>query len=277
QTLAAMKMEHMKKVTPTYDLVVNSEHVQEADEAGILEKVDWKPLLLKGTPSEVLNEVPSMSSGILTTTGYMGLMYNSDKIPAAEVPRSLSALANPKWKGKVAIPTSASSYTRWSYYLGREKVLADLRAIMKNEPIQGRYADELNRYLLGEVWMAFITSQFMKLAQVKGMPTAWQSLDFGELTDYSLTVSKGAAHPNAAKLLAVYLASPAGAKFTLEEAGGGNIYYPGNYEHDIRVQNRKQGIREISNTRDEKMLKLILSKEYRQWQKEIKLVLQSRH
>lgn len=51
-------------------------------------------------------------------------------------------------------------------------------------------------------------------------------------------VRKGARNNNAAKLIAIiYLTSPDGAKFALEEAQYGTLYEPGN-ELDIRLQNQ---------------------------------------
>ena len=76
-------------------------------------------------------------------------------------------------------------------------------------------------------------------------------------------------------LLALYLASPEGAKFTLEEAGIGNLYYPGNFQHDIRVQNQMQGIREIFSDRNTDLLEFYDSKEASQLQKEMQILLQT--
>ena len=111
------------------------------------------------------------------------------------------------------------------------------------------------------------------MAKDKGMPAAWQSMEISEVQNFSFSVRKGAKHPNAAKLVALYLASPQGAKFTLEESGAGNMYYPGNYEHDIAVQDKKQGIREVFPEKDPKIIKFKRSEEYRRLEKELKLIL----
>ena len=118
-----------------------------------------------------------------------------------------------------------------------------------------------------------IYSVYLKMAQDKGMPAAWQSIEFSEVQNFSLSVRKGAKHPNAAKLVALYLASPQGAKFTLEESLAGNMYYPGNYEHDIAMQDKKQGIREAFPEKDPKIIKFVLSEESDRLEKEIKLIL----
>ena len=63
--------------------------------------------------------------------------------------------------------------------------------------------------------------------------------------------------------------------FVSEEAKGGTLYYPGSYEHDIRVQNQKQGMKEIFGDRMTDLLEFYTSKEAQQLQKDISLVLQT--
>ena len=91
--------------------------------------------------------------------------------------------------------------------------------------IQGRYVDLYNRYLLDEISMAFTSDNYFKMALDKGVQAAWQSLDYADVREYFLVVRKGARRPSAAKLVAIYLASPEGARFTLEEAKAGNLYW----------------------------------------------------
>jgi hypothetical protein len=50
------------------------------------------------------------------------------------------------------------------------------------------------------------------------------------------------------------------------------LYYPGNYEHDIRVLDQRQGIREVFNIRKTEILEFYNSKEAAQWEKEIRLI-----
>ncbi|MDP2644892.1 MAG: hypothetical protein Q8P24_08125 [Desulfobacterales bacterium] len=129
------------------------------------------------------------------------------------------------------------------------------------------------RYLLSEISFCILGSQLVMSARAKGMPAEFQALDFADVSNYSLAVRKGARHPNAAKLVGVFLASPAGAKFTVEESGEGNLYYPGNFEHDISMQNKKQGIREVHTTRDPKILEIYFTKDFERLRKEVKIVL----
>ncbi|MDP2645580.1 MAG: extracellular solute-binding protein [Desulfobacterales bacterium] len=273
RAVAGAIMEYKAGVVPTYDVMNLSQHVAEGTKAGIFEPVDWRSLITKDTNPDILHDHPATRDAILAYTGTLGLMYNPEKVPAAQVPKTLQELADPKWKNKLAINSSPNAWTRWAFVLGKEKLISDLRAILANGTLQGQYAEIQARYLLGEVSFCIISSIFVKNSQDKKMPAAYQSLDFADITNYSLVVRKGAKHPNAAKLVALYLASAAGSKFIVEESGAGNMYYPGNYEHDFSLQNKKQGIREVFTTREPDILDFYFSKEFKTWQKDVKLVL----
>lgn len=274
QDLSRALMEHKAGTTPTHDLMTfATSHIIQGNKAGVFELVEWKPLISKTTQPDVILTHPLIRGGLIYYTGHQGLMYNPKKIPADQVPRKLSELADPKWKGKVGIFNFTSSWTRWAFMLGKEKILSNIRAIVGNGSMQGVYADIHNRYLLGEVWMGFTSSAYLQMAINKGMPAKWQDLDLSEIQVFATVVTKGARHPNAAKLLAIHLSSPEGARFMLEEGPVGNLFYPGNYEHDISLQTKSQKIPEYSLETYPGMIDFVFSKKSGQWNKDIKLAL----
>ena len=61
----------------------------------------------------------------------------------------------------------------------------------------------------------------------------------------------------------------------IEEGRAGNLYYPGNYEDDIRQQSRKQAISEVFGDRKTEILEFYDSKEASLLEKEITLVLRT--
>jgi ABC-type Fe3+ transport system substrate-binding protein len=275
RVLAETIMETKVGAPPSYDLVNFSNHVINAMKAGALERVDWEPLITKDTNPEVVLTNPAFRGVISYYTTFQGLRYQTQKVPADQVPRTLRDLADPRWKGKVGISRSPDAWTRWAFVLGKDKVLSDLRAILKNGAIQGDHSDLQVRYLLGEIWMAFSISSYVKDANEKGVPSKWQGLDLGDAQVYSLSVRKGALHPNAAKLVALYLASPQGSKFTIEESDGGTLFYPGNLENDIRMQNKKQGIREFLVDKNPQIVDFYSGKEFEQWEKEVDIIMKT--
>ena len=185
-------MEQKAGAPVSYDLMTfNAKFGMEGFKNGIFEKIDWRPLLVKGTPQEVmLGTPPQMKDlygiGLTYYTSHKGILYNPEKIPPVNVPKALAELADPKWKGKLGIANYTSNWTEMAYIRGKEKTFADLRAIMKNKAIQGRYVDLMNRYLLGEIIIQYSISGWLKEIKDKGMPVAWQSLEFSDVSQYQV-------------------------------------------------------------------------------------------
>ena len=275
KALATAIMEHKMGAAPSYDLeYYSSSNVVSGRKAGIFEDVDWKSLLTKDTPPEGL--LPAPFNSPVTTTTNMILMYNAEKVSADAVPKTLSELADPKWKGKVGIFNYLSKWSKWWLVLGKDKGKAAIQAIMKNGALQGSLSDLSNRFMIGEIWMALTQSNFFLTAQSKGAPAKWIALrDMVEANEGCTVVRKGAKHPNAAKLMAIYLASPAGSRFTLETAKYGNIHIPGNLDYDIVVEAKKQKIPVFFTARDQRFIEFEESKMYREWMKEVKLTFET--
>ena len=265
--LLALPLSEAREVTPASSAAAA---VHAAEKGRVVSR--FPPLRTADSLGTLLNH-PAFRGAITYYTSYQGLMYNSQKVPADKVPKTLKDLANPQWKGKIGLNRGTDAWPRWAFVLGNDKVFADLRAILKNGALQGQYSDLQNRYLLGEIWMAFSISSYMNAANEKGVPTKWQCIELGEVQNFSLSVRKGARHPNAAKLVALYLASPQGAKFTLEESNAGNLFYPGNYENDIRMQNKKQGISDIFIDRNPQIIDFYTGKEFEKWEKEVDMIM----
>ena len=230
------------------------------------------PLLDEGTNPKVVQEAPAGMSGsaLAITTNHWGLMYNPDKVSAAEVPKTFAEMGDPKWKGKISIAFYEDMWGRMAYYMGVDKVKGELKAIVDNGAIQESNPGALKRYLLGETWMAFITSGFFNDAREKGMPAEWQRLGFVEEQRSAILIRKGAEHPNAAKLVAIYLASPEGAQFLTTVGNQGTRYYPGNFEGDLMAAADKMGI-PMHYAAD--IADIIGSEEWMKTQAEIELIL----
>lgn len=268
-------LEYKAGAPPTYDLMhFNVPYVVDGAKAGIFEAVDWKALFLPGTPPDLMFEGALPVSAPVIVTSILGLMYNPEKVPAKEAPKTFNDLANPKWKGKVGILNYEATWARFAYSIGKDQVFKELRAMLANGAIQGRQVDLLNRYLLGEIWMALAIPPYARTAQAKGMPTAFRTLNATQLTHQAEVVMKGAKHPNAAKLVGVYLASPDGAKFILEEGKYGNYHYPCE-EQDLIKQAKREGVR-IVDLDDPKELQFESTKEYKELTNQVLLILQGK-
>ncbi len=277
--LAAAIMEQKAGATPTYDFMVMSGSQTVAGmEAGVFERVDWKPLITKDTNPETLFEDPALRGAIVINTSHFGLMYSPEEVSAAEVPKTLDGMADPKWKGKMGIHYYTSSWGRWAFYLGKEKgieiLLPKLKAIVNNGAVIKGVPELFNSYLLGETPIIFTSSTILQGAWDKGVRAEWSHLDVADVVDFSALVRTGAPHPNAAKLVAVYFASPEGARFLAEVARVGTRLYPGNYENDLSQQAQKLGIPVYRTTTFPGFVKFSTTEEFGQWKKEIRVTLQ---
>ncbi|MBI3015041.1 MAG: extracellular solute-binding protein [Candidatus Tectomicrobia bacterium] len=263
--------EHKTGAAPTFDLMILSDAtLARAVAAGITEKVDWKPLLAEGTPPQVIQ---FDGNALSEHTNHYGFVYNPNVISAQEAPKSLKDLANPKWRGKIAIHPYTTIYLNFAYVLGIDKTLSTLREIMKNDPVVDTYATGLTRYMAGEYPILLTASSFYWEAKKKGVPAQWVSPDISLSTVHAVYVAKGARRPNAAKLLAVFLASPEGDKYMIEEAGAGSVFYPGNFEHDIDQADRKLGLKVYAVQQVPGLLDFMLSEKGAQTEREIGQIL----
>jgi len=266
-------------VPPTWDLsVVSGSTIMRHINAGTLEKVDWEPLLAPETPREIILGRPPqlevMHGYALTmkTIHEGGITYNPAKVHAGKLPKSWSNLADPKWKGELGLNKSASFWVMWAWFHGKEKVLPQLRAVLKNRPILGGSKDLMSRFVMGEISMAHMSSGFLPRISKKGVLAEWQPLDISVLRDYPLAIRKETPHLNAAKLVTIYLTSPEGYKLVKDESGSGNIYYPDNFEHDIVKQDKERGVTVIKEGEGE-LLSFFLTEEAETLEKEVKKIM----
>jgi len=275
--IAKAIMETKTGAEPTYDVIsLSTDYIPRVTKEGIVETVDWRSLFQPGTPGAAQYDHPQTKAGVIIYGGTIGLMYNPQKVAATEVPKKLSDLVDPKWKGRLGMHSYATHWARFAFILGKKQTLTTLRTILKtNKPLLDRYPPLNTRFLAGEIDLVFSVDQYVEENKARGKPTAWQNMDFVEIQDYQLVVMKGTKRPNAAKLLGVFMASPEGAKFTIEVAKKAHNLYPGNQLYDEVASAKKDRIPvyDWGAGAYPGMLDFILSPAYEQWQKEIQLML----
>lgn len=274
QNLAKAIFEHQAGAPPSFDLLTFADAIlSKAVSAGIAEKVDWKPLLAPGTPPQVIQ---LDSYALSVHTDHVGLAWNPAVISAPDAPKTLQDLANPRWRGKIMLFPYTSLYLGYALVLGVDQTLGVLRQIMKNDPTVEVFSRGLTRYLAGEYPLLLTASGFYADIKKKGRPVQWSSLDVSLWTTHSVMVAKGARHPNAAKLVALYLASPEGHQLMLEEANAGSLFYPGNLEQEINQDDRRRGLKVYNPLEWPGSLDFILSPKGAQVEQEIGRILRSR-
>ncbi len=184
---------------------------------------------------------------------YNSLGFNTKSIPPANAPRSLKDLADPKWKGKMAI-TSTTTGARWVgnalESLGREFLdkLADQDVSVQDMAP----AALINLVVSGEIPLSpTIFDANVTLAKQKGAPVEWRPLEPVVTTVGSAALLAKAANPHTALLFIDYLLSKEGQQLIMK----GGLWSP----------------REDVGSVDQKFKKNYLDEKYSSEEMEIKL------
>ncbi len=241
--------------------------------------VDWKPLLTKGTDPQAILEYKNVGFPVIRAQAEGGYFYNPTKVSADKKPKTASDFADPMWKGKVGIFNYSGPVARFIQATaeqagGIEKAKDVLRAILNNGAFIGDIPAVVNRYLLGELWMGITQVHGATFAQDKGVPAEYQLLGPLTINETFVFLPPGLKHPNAAKLVALYLASPGGAKLCWDIGRTGNYLYPGNSTYDIVQRAKKEGRQIKYAARDKDEIDNMESPEFLQLQKDAIKILQ---
>lgn len=156
--------------------------------------------------------------GLLSPMSFLpiGILYNRTLVKAAEAPKSLDDLLDPKWRGKIVIPDPAQHVTAAQFMKNMEKLkgvkwLEWVKALARQQPLTvaslAPVAIELTKgeALVGITYVKYVI-------QHKGPVEYVDTEKF--LTDANyLSVGAKARHPNAAKLYVDFASSAEGQEF----------------------------------------------------------------
>lgn len=144
---------------------------------------------------------------------YIGLGYNTNKLKEAEVPHAYHDLADPKWKGRMAVSDSASTGANLvGAILTREN--EDFVRSLKSQNVRviqgsGRVVADL--IISGEVDLSpTIYNSHVADSASKGAPIGWVPLEPDYVTEVVFALASQAPHPASTLLLADFLLSKEG-------------------------------------------------------------------
>lgn len=137
--------------------------------------------------------------------------YNTKTMTAGDVPKTWEDLLDPKWgDGKLGMSTATHHLSRLAVgQWGEEKGMQYVKALAKQKPVLGRLSELYNRLLLGEIKLAIsLTDSNINEAKKTGAPVVFAE-DVRPIVSpaYHVGVIKGAPHPNAGRLFALFLTS----------------------------------------------------------------------
>jgi iron(III) transport system substrate-binding protein len=164
-----------------------------------------------------ITEVYVSSDGHFVGIAYSlrAITYNPTQVPAEHVPRDWSDCLNPYWKGKLIVDTRPNTFATLAMAWGEAKTLDYVTRLHNNQPIWKRGQPEsLVQIAAGEYPMFCGISYHTVNGALRRDPKVNLALSWPREVPVSvsttMTVLKGAKNPNAALLLAGWLASPAG-------------------------------------------------------------------
>lgn len=158
---------------------------------------------------------PSMKAAIVPNyiypigAGLMAIAYNTSKISAADAPKTWRDLADPKWKGRLALshPAFSGFDAAWVVALNRMQGWAYFDALAKNDPLVQRSTfDTLRALNSGERAIAATADMIVLDSAAKGNPvTVVYPSDGAMLIPGQTAILKNAPHPNTARLFTEFL------------------------------------------------------------------------
>lgn len=158
---------------------------------------------------------------VATHAYYMTPGFNTDLVPVKTSPRTYQDLLDPKWRGKLAWNSSASTSGGPGFVgnvlitMGQDKGLDYLKTLSSqkivNMDVSARQL--LDQVIAGEFPIALqIFNHHAVISAKKGAPVAWVPMEPVTATLSVVSLTKDAAHPNAGKLLIEYMVSEEGQK-----------------------------------------------------------------
>jgi ABC-type Fe3+ transport system substrate-binding protein len=145
--------------------------------------------------------------------------YNTELVPKGTEPRTFADLLDPKWKGKMMWNSSPSTSGAAGFIgivlaaMGEDKGRAYLQRLAGQDisGVLNAARAGLDQVIAGETPIALnIFNNHTIISAAQGAPVAWIAMQ-PAMADLSvISVTAGAPHPNAGKLLVDFLASPDG-------------------------------------------------------------------
>jgi ABC-type Fe3+ transport system substrate-binding protein len=179
----------------------------EVQKRGLLAKADWQQLGFGADRIVFGGEGLAIHNFIYST------LYAKDFVKPADLPKTWDDLLDPKWKGKMV--SQDFLFSRLMGFLaldwGEERTEKWGRAMINDQKVLIVDAPRESFLKTGERVLAIGDSVSQSFQYTdNGVPTGYTILDIVPAVQFVVAVMKDAPHPNAARLLAAWLASDDG-------------------------------------------------------------------
>jgi ABC-type Fe3+ transport system substrate-binding protein len=204
-------------IPPTFDLMQGEPPVVlELSQAGGIDRIEnWESLLAHIAPDaykhrDKISPVGVAGYGFLWATRIAVLLYNPKIISEREIPEQWKDLGNSKYRGAFSIPPWTTITLMGLLKYDKTEWLEVVKSWGQLKPQVLHYAAAFQRIMLGEFKFAETTANlyFSHKAKDPNAPIEISFFsDFTPLREVFYVVRKGARHPNAAKLFALWATS----------------------------------------------------------------------
>ncbi|HLQ36138.1 MAG TPA: extracellular solute-binding protein [Chloroflexota bacterium] len=208
---------------PSWDVMFTTDaHYATLSKAGLLGNGDWVKSF--GAPEKA---VVFGGGGFTFSQQLVTPAYNSKLVQASDL-KAWDDLLDPKWAGKIGVNTATHHWGRLSLPWGDQKTTAFIEKLAAQKPKLGATPETAQRLELGEIAIAATnTSTFVNDSQKKGAPVAAAAVEPILLVYNMAGPLKGAANPNAAALLAGFMATKKAQDLYEEASGESSVFVTG--------------------------------------------------
>jgi ABC-type Fe3+ transport system substrate-binding protein len=185
----------------------------------------------KPKPEGNFNAISAKGTHVAFATTVVGLLYNTNAVKGADVPRRMNDVLNPKWKGKIASTPYAAGLREFATpdFLGREKMVEFTKKLSKQ--IAGLMrCGESERITSGEFLMLAFTcgGNDVNVMKRTGAPLAHTVMEEGTVLHMRYAaIPKNSRSPNAGALLINYLMTAEGQELLWKYDGMDLHLFPG--------------------------------------------------
>jgi iron(III) transport system substrate-binding protein len=209
---------------PTTDVLLNdASTLQSLVDRGLVLDADWAALGVATSP--VMTPTPDM---VLATTAAYVMLYNTDLVKEADVPRSWEDVVDPKWKGRTGQWMRAAMFVNLLPAIDEAKVRDLLRRFVALQPrlFDGQFPMS-EAVGSGEIALAVTSYDSSVRVVEKGAPVKMSGLDPTPLGLICGGVMKYGKNPNTARLFLAWLATTEGAVTFETLTKRGNFFVAG--------------------------------------------------
>jgi iron(III) transport system substrate-binding protein len=196
-------------------------------ERNLMKEFDWRALGL--TP-----QLAPTPFGVVTTSVVYVIIYNSQQVKEADAPKTWEDLLNPRWTRKIGIWVRGEGQGSLAATWGTDKTIDYVRKMNAINPVPLPSTFPLAQQVAaGELLVGFGLNHSAQIPLRRGAPIKIVVADPVPMgTLYSFVPAK-ARNPSGGALLAIWLATPEGAKAYEDATDRGNPFIEGTKTHAL--------------------------------------------